>query len=245
MNGGIVKKGMEAAIVIAAFIAAILVYKVINPEWLIKPDSTPVTAAEIASAAQKHYTGRVAGDGIERILGKEAFEDIAGNTYVTAEPIDLVATGVYGLNPWVDPYKITKIKNPSGRMVNSGRKAPEVTDNSLEAMEYYQEYYLLQLADESYIVAQFSKTYKEEIEQGKIVTLPIGIKKTNSNEVKQHLSDICETYGADSTYTLYMIDDEWQQEQEFTFFIIKFGAAAVIFLIVAVGLLVILYKIRD
>ena len=242
MNRGTGKKVIETAVVLFSLVAAVFVYQWVDPERFIKPDQTPVTAAETAAAPQESYTGRVAGEDIARVSGKEDIEKLTGNTYVTAEPVSVIETGIYSLNPWVDPYEITKMRNSSGRMVSSGRRAPEVTDSALEALEYYQEYYLIELPDGSMVPAQFPASYKDAIEKKEAVTLPIGVRKTNSSEAKRYLAEICETYGADNTYTLYMIDDQWQQEHDFTFFIIRFGIAAAVFLVLAVGLLTVYYK---
>lgn len=238
----ILKRVIEAGIIVVSLIPAFLVFRRINPEKVIKPDNNPVTAVQIAAAPQKSYTGKVAGEDIMRISNEMEYEEAVGTVYMTVEPQAVVSTGIYSLNPWVDPYKITKMRNSGGRMVSSGRKAPEVTDSSIQAMEYYQEYYLVELPDQTYVLAQFSSTYKEKIERGEAVTLPIGVKKANSSTARGYLKEICEKYGADSTFTLYMIDDKWQEEHEFTFFIIKFAVAAVVFLALAVTLLTIVEK---
>lgn len=241
----LVKKGMEVVIVVISLIAAFLIFKNLKPEKFIKPDDTPVTTAQIASSPGENYTGKAAGEDIFRLSGKEDFEGLIGKDYATAEPAEVIATGIYGLNPWVDPYSITKIRNSNGRLISTGRKAPEIVDNAVSALEYYQEYYLIRLSDGTYILAQFSDVYREKIEKGEKTVLPIGVKKTNSSDAKQALKDICEEYGADNTFTLYMIDDEWQKEHENTFFIIKLAIAVAAFFILAISLLVILYKLED
>lgn len=245
MSQSKIKKGIETAVIMLSLIVAFLVYRSIDPGKIIKPDSEPVTCAQIAAEPQKSYTGKTAGGDIPRLAGSSDFADIVGNTCVTAETQEIVATGIYSLNPWVDPYEITKMRNSRGRMVSTGRKAPEVTDSALQAVEYYQEYYLIRLEDGTYILAQFADSYRQKLEGKEAVTLPVGVKKTNTNAARQYLKEICEEYGADDTYTLYMIDDTWQEEHEFTFFLIKFGIAAVVFLILAVGLLIIIEKFEK
>ena len=233
-------KIIEFIIVGISLIAAFFVYESVNPEKWIKPDSTPVTAKQIAQTLSQSYVtyeGKVAGSDIRRLSGKEEFMEITETEYVTAEPKEIIATGIYSLKPWVDPYKITKIRGSHGRLISSGRKAPEITDNRIQALEYYQEYYLIQLKDETYILAQFSSDSKEKIESGKRAALPIGRKKTNTSMAKQYLEEICNAYGADTAYTLYLIDDKWQEEKEFPFFILKFGSAAAAFFVLAFGLM--------
>ncbi|MBQ6687859.1 MAG: hypothetical protein IJN02_01340 [Bacteroidales bacterium] len=240
-----VKKIVEGFIVIVSLIVAFFVYKGINPEQFIKPDDTPVMLGEIDITSQTCYTGKAAGSDIPRLTSSEELEELVGTSYVTAQTSEVISTGVYGIKPWVDPYEITKVRNAKGRMVSSGRRAPDATDNAVQAVEYYQEYYLIKLPDESYILAQFGDTYREKIENGENITLPIGLRKANTDTARKYLKGICDSYQADNTYTLYMIDDEWQEEHEFTFMLMKFGIAAVVFIVLAVGALTIFYKVSD
>ena len=228
MGQSMVKTVAEVAIVAISFVLAFLTYQKIDPEKFIKPDST-----------------QLAGEDIPRLSGREEFEALAGTDPVTAEPEEVVATGVYGLKPWVDPYKITRATMPNGRTVSTGRRAPDATDNAVTAVEHYQEFYLIRLPDQTYILAQFDRIYQEEIEKGGAVTLPAGVKKPVSSEAKKYLKEICEAYGADSSCVLYMIDDEWQQAHDFQFFMIKLGIAAVVFFAVGVPLFAFYSKITG
>ena len=228
MGFKMVKTVAETAIVVVSFILAFLTFQRIEPEKFIKPDST--------------YP---AGENIPRLSGREEFEALAGTDSVTAEPEEVVATGVYGLKSWVDPYKITRASMPNGRTVSTGRRAPDATDNAIMAVEHYQEFYLIRLPDQTYILAQFGRIYREEIEKGGVVTLPAGVKKPVSGEAQKYLKEICEVYGADSSCVLYMIDDKWQQEHDFQFFMIKLGIAAAVFFAVGVPLFAFFSKITG
>lgn len=228
MGSNIFKTITEVAIVAISFILALLIYQKIDPEKFIKPDST-----------------HLAGEDTPRLSGREEFEALTGTDSVTAEPEEVVATGVYGLKPWVDPYKITRVRTPSGRTVNTGRKAPDATDNAVMAVEHYQEFYLIRLPDRTYILAQFDRIYREEIEKGGAVTLPAGVKKPVSGEAQKYLKEICEAYGADRSCVLYMIDDEWQQQHDFLFFMIKLLIAAAVFFAVGVPLYAFYSKIAG
>ena len=78
------------------------------------------------------------------------------------------------------------------------------------------------------------------------MTLPIADKKkVNSQEARTYLRGVCDKYGADVTYTLYMVDNEWGQENHFTLFIIRFGAAAVLFFALAVALVLASWKVSG
>lgn len=245
MQQNLFSKIVEVIIVVFSMVVAFLIFRNLNPESFIKPDVTPVTKAEIATAPEESYTGKIAGEDIVRISGSSDFDELIADNYATVETPEIIETGIYGLKPWVDPFEITKVRNSKGRLVSSGRKAPEVTDDVVTSVEYYQEYYLVRLQDGTYILAQFSDVYVDKITEGDMVTLPIGMKKTNSSAVKQALRDICKKYGADNTYTLYMIDNEWQQSNENLFFFIRLAIAVVVFFVLAVSLLVVFYKVRE
>lgn len=213
------KKAAQVAIVVISYIIAFMVYQRIEPEKLIKPDDT-----------------HLAGEDTPRLSGREEFEALNGTDSVTAEPEEVIPTGVYALKPWVDPYKVR---------TTGSRRAPDATDSSVMSVEYYQEFYLIRLPDQTYILAQLSGNYRDEIEKGRVVTPPIGVKKTVSSEAQKYLKEICEKYGADSSRVLYMIDDEWQEQHDSLFFAIKLGIAVVVFFVVGVLLLAGLSKITG
>lgn len=189
------------------------------------------------------YTGKIAGEDIPKISGSNEFEETVVESYITVEPEHVIETGVYGRKPWMDPYSMTGVKTSSGRMFKTGRKAPEVTDSAFVALDGYQEYYLVELQDGSYILAQFSEAYRKAVNKGEKTVLLVGQQKTNSDKTRGYLEEICEKYGASTTYTLYMVDDEWEQEHRFSLFIIKAGIAAVVFLVFSVVMLIVLHKI--
>ena len=237
------EKAIMVIVVLIALVVAFLFYQRFQPEVFMNKAGEAVGMADIQSDLTKSYTGKTAGDDIPRIASAEELEQLTENEYVTAVPKSIVETGIYGLKPWVDPYEITKGRTSGGRLYSTGRKAPEVTDMLTVTAEYYREYYLIGLKDSSYILAQFDASYKKAIENGEAVTLPIGLKKTNSSETRSYLEEICDQYGADDTYTLYMADDEWDQENNFTLIIIRLGAAIVLFFVLAVALMLVSWKV--
>ena len=212
-----IKSMAQTVAVVIGLILAFLVFRGINPEKFIKPDT------------------QIAGEDIPRLSGKEEFVGLVGTKTVTAEPDEVIATGIYSLNPWVNPYQ-------SGR---GGRRKPYATDSAITAAYDYQEFYLIRLPDQTYILAQFSSIYKEEIEKGGTVTLPAGVKKSVNSDANKYLKKICEAYGADSTCVLYMIDDEWQQAHDPMFFWIKLGAAVLVFFVIGVPLFAFADKITG
>lgn len=232
-------------IVIICLILAFFLFANLNPEGWLKKESQTVNLADIAAGDDGAYTGKAAGEDIIRLTGSKELEEVIGTQYRTAVPKEVIKTGVYGLKPWKDPYKITSARNSSGRMYRTGRKAAEATDNSILAAFDYIEYYLIKLPDDSYILAQFSDTYRKAIEKGETVTLPLGIRKNTGNETRAYLKEICSQYGANPDYVLYAIDDTWNEEHEFTLFMIRFGISAAVFLILSVVMLMAADKIRH
>ena len=68
--------------------------------------------------------------------------------------------GVGALHPWVDAYTTPTRRN------RGGWKAPVITNTALDVFNEYGEFYLLQLPDESYILAQLPReedVYKRQI----------------------------------------------------------------------------------
>lgn len=166
-----------------------------------------------------------------------------GNTqWVTITTEEIVGTYVYRLKPWVDPYSLTRVRTSGGRSVSTGRRAPETTKGPALRAEAYQEYYLVKLPDSTYVLAQFGGVFAGKIKKEEKITLPIGQRRTVPDKARQYLTDICQEYGADMTYMLYMVDDAWGEEKDFTLFLLRFGAAAGVFFLLSVGLVLTLNK---
>lgn len=236
MGTGKILKVVQGIAVILSLVIAFWFFGVFDPEFLFADEGVPVGMDRILAAGQQGYTGKTAGSDIPRITSRKEYDDAVQGQYMTVMPQSVVGTGVYSLKPWVDPYSITKGRTSSGRTYTTGRKAPAVTTSPGIYAGYYQEYYLAGLSDGSYIVAQFGGAYAKAAGSGKDTALRIGQKKTNSEEVRSQLGKICGQYGASNEYTLYMVDDEWDEEHSFSLFLIRFGAAAAVFLVLAVGL---------
>lgn len=245
MNNKTMETAIEVCIVVFCMVIAFLIFRNLNMEMFFRPDSTPVTAAQIAAAPQVNYAGKTAGNDIPRLSGIEEFKNMVGRDCATIEATEVIPTGIYGLKSWVDPYKIRKRRTRNGRLVSTGQRAPDATDDAIVATEYYQEYYLVRLSDQTYILAQFSDAYRDRIAGGGSVTLPIGVKKTTAGEARKYLENICGEYGADNTFVLYMIDDEWQKAHENTFFVIKLGISIATFFLLSIIMLLIFYKVQK
>lgn len=237
------EKVIDTVIVFVSILVGMLVFKTVDSEIFLKRPEITVSSAEIEDNRQEQYIGKIAGSGIPKLSKSEELEEIVVSSYMTVEPKGVVATGVYSRQPWMNPYSMTAGKTSSGQTYKTGRRAADVTNSVWVALDGYQEYYLIRLQDDSYILAQFSENYRRAIEKGKETALLIGERKTNSQKARAYLTEICDKYGASTTYTLYMVDDVWEEEHRFSLFMIKAGIAAVVFLGLSVAMLMILQKI--
>lgn len=230
MKSNLLTKAVEIILVVIGLLIGLRVFQKVDPEVFLKKQEAAPGMQEIEESYRGEYVGKPAGEDIPRISGSEEFEETLVEPYITAEPKSVVATGIYGRKLWMDEYN----RSYGGRKYNKGRRAPEATDSTLMALDGYQEYYLIELSDGSYILAQFSETYRKKIEKGEVTELLIGQQKANRDSARKYLKEICDKYGASTTYTLYMVDDAWEQEHRFSVFMIKFGIAAVVFFVFSV-----------
>lgn len=210
-------------------------YERIDLTQFIRPTSAVVTGANLQSAPSNADIGKSAGDEIPRIVSREMWETLTEQEYVTAEPVTIIKTGIYALKPWVKPYS-----NQKGRY---GRKKAEAANCALLAMADYQQIYLIELQDGTMLPAQFSRFAETQIEKGNTAALPIGVKKSMNPAVKTYLTKAGDTYGADVSGILYMLDDAWEKEHDFQFFLIRFGISFLIFWVMSVTLVLVSDKL--
>ncbi len=211
-----------------------------HPEHLWQNQSTPVTMAEIEENLAKDYSGMTAGHDIFRLTGAKDFEDTwSYHNYMTAEPIGIVSTDVYSLKPWVDPY----IRSGKRHHNYTGKRKAEIITSKLNVWEDYNPYYLLELPDHSYILAQIPSEQADAIARGKKITLPIGRKTGMTATAASCLSKICEEYQVDTSGVYYAFNDEWEKKHYHLSFMIRFAAAAAICLLSATLLITIGNKI--
>lgn len=218
--------------ILLALAAAVWFYYKWSPESLLRKKETPIVMTNISQDGADSFTGLPAGEDIPRLSGKVDFENMDSTSYVTAEPVGILPTGVYSLKTWVSPY-ISRTVN--GRTTKTGKRKAEVIRSKLDIQEDYNQYYLLALPDHSYILAQISKSEAAAIRRGKHVTLPIGKKKALSSTARNYLMNICTEYDVSMDGVLYTFDDAWYEEHKYQLFFIRFGVSIVIFLVLAAG----------
>lgn len=225
---------------IIALAAAVLLFLRWDPEAFLREPQLPVTMADLKKGRTANFVGKPAGEDIPRLSGAEDFAGMAsGAEGATVEPKGVIPTGVYSLQPWSSHYTA---KTVNGRTTRGRRKA-EVVRSPLGAREGYNQYYLLEMPDGTYILAQISQSTAAAIEKGEHVTLPVGRKVGMTNTARSYLSGICKEYGASMDGVLYTFDDGWYEEHSFTLFIMRFGAAAALFLVLAVGMVLVGNKV--
>jgi len=227
------KNLIPAVSVLLSLVCASLLFLKWNPEALFKQEETPVTMNDIEQGGTQDFTGSAAGEDIPRLTGAADFSEILYDLdYVTAEPVGIVPTGVYSLKPWVSHYNTHTYK---GRTTTGSRRA-EVSTSSLDIWGNYNQYYLLELPDHTYILAQIPQTEADTIAKGESVTLPIGQKVGMTDIARSRLAAVCEEYGADLDGVFYAFDNEWQEEHHTTLLLLRFGAAVLLWFVLAVGL---------
>lgn len=239
------KKGKIIALfsTLAGMAAAGMLFFNWNPEFIFRGKETKVAMADIEQNADVDFTGSAAGEDIPRISGKEEFETIYSGAY-TIEPAGIVSTGTYELKAWVEPYRTRRTRK--GRAYGAPVKKPQYLqydnpDSGFWNSEDYLPFYLLELPDGTYILAQIPKSDADAVRRGKSVVLPIGKKKITG--LPASLKELCEEYGASTSGVFYAFSDEWYQKYYFPLFLIRAGASAVVLFASAVLLMTIGNKV--
>lgn len=220
--------------VVISLIIASSFFFVWNPERLLQ-SQTPVTKSDIRREPAKDFAGAVAGQDIPRLQSGADFARLPSRAgYATAQPLAVVSTGVHSLQPWVNPYYSKTFK---GRTSGAKQRKPQIIQSDLPIVEGYSQYYLLQLPDKSYILAQIPPNDAKAIAKGESVTLPVSKKTGLTASARKALLAVCQKYNVKTNGVLYAFNDQWQKDNFFLLFIIRFAAAALLFFVLAVVLM--------
>ncbi len=192
------------AVIIGLLIGSFL-SKNVGWEYILRMREDPVSLEQTEDGISEDFTGLLADDDIPRIENMQAWEDTwADVRCVTIEPISIISTNIAVRHPWISPYRYSR---RGGR-----RKRPDVTYAILDVFDEYGEYYLLQLPDESYILAQIPANYAWKIKLGQKVTLPIGVKRSAHRQALSQIQEICEKYQVNTDEgVFYCIHDQWNE----------------------------------
>lgn len=235
---GKIKDAISIGIIaIIGIIVIILVFTHLYPEDFMKKDTTQITMKDLKDDFGFSYVGRPAGEDIPRLSGKKDFRKMSSLDRVTLEVQGIIRTDVYRLKPWEPSYS---------RIVRTGRarskRKKEKIVRGLDLLDEYNEYYLLECPDGTYILGQLPDQLVKRIKRGEKVTLPVSAKQEVPQTAQKYLSEICGKYNAEKEEILYSFDDEWYIVHGDTIFMIRFGVACVIFIVLVVIFLILWWK---
>lgn len=228
-------KVLEYVAVIAAILISVVVSGILPYETILKGKEDPVTLAMTEKGLPEDYIGKPAGDDIPRIEDAAIWEDTWQTSYVTIEPIGIISTGFGRRHPWISSYT-----NASRR--GGARKRADVTRTVLDVLGEYGEYYLLQLPDESYILAQMSSDDARKIKAGKEITLPVGRKSPAHSQILANIASLCEKYDVNTEGVFYCVDDKWNEGHSTMLLFIRIGMIAVMTIVIAVIFIMLIDK---
>ena len=234
-------KVLEFAAVIAALALAVFIATRLNIESMLRKNEEPVTSSMLAGGLPEDYIGKPAGADIPRITNAEDWKNAWATSYVTIEPIGIIPTGIGSRHPWVDAYTTRTRRRAS-------RKRPDVSSMSFDIFDEYGEYHILQLPDQSYILAQMSKDDARRLEAGKKITLPVGRKWGVHAQALPQISKLCEKYNVDTEGVFYCINDSWNEGHQLIVLIIRLAVGFVVTIVFGAILITIIdkiFKVKD
>lgn len=203
------------------------------PEDFMKKDTTQITMKDLEAHPDTFYVGRPAGDDIPRLSGKKDFQKMSSLDMVTVEVQGIIPTGVYSLKPWEYPYS----RRVSAGGVPSKTRKQEIVRGA-DVLDEYNEYYLLECPDGTYILGQLPDQIVKRIKKGEKVTLPVSAKQRINQTAQRYLSKICGEYDAETEKILYSFDDEWYLAHGNMIFMSRIGVSCVVFIVLVVIFLI-------
>ena len=232
----LVVKALEGAAVIIALIVGFLLMNTISVESMLRGKEEPVTLAMTVDGLQEDFVGLPAGDDIPSISSLQEWEDTWATSCITIEPLSVIPTGIGARYSWVGAYSNV------GRR-GGARKKADVTRTAFDIMGEYGEYFILQLPDQSYILAQISKEDARKLKAGKEITLPVGKKDGVHRQVLANIQDLCDEYNVNTDGVFYCINDQWNQSHSMMVQLIRIGIALGTTLVLGTILIMIVDKI--
>lgn len=230
------KKVLEFVVVIGALVIAVLVAKELPVESMLRGKEEPVTLAMTEDGLPEDFIGMPAADDIPRIEDAQTWEDTWETSYVTVEPEAIVPTGIGSRHPWVSMYS-------GGSRRGGSRYRADVSDMAFDILGEYGEYFLIQLPDRSYILAQMSIDDARALKAGKKITLPVGRKGPVHQKAISQIEDFSRDYDVNTEGVFYCINDKWNESHETLVLLIRFGCGALITLVLGVILITVVDKI--
>ena len=234
-------KILPVASVLLAFAAAFFLYLHLPVDtWLFKPDQV-ISQQEIQADGAQNFTGYPAGDDIPRLQSQADLEAMLYEAdYATCTPRQAIVTEVCTLNHWADPYVKRKVNK---RVVQTGKRKPSVIHSSQPMPDDYSPYYLLELEDGTYILAQMPQATASAINRGRNVTLPIGQKAPLSQTARSLLADTAAAYDVSLDGALYLFNDDWYADHEFSLTLLRLGISFAFMVVLALILILVGQKL--
>ncbi len=232
-----VTKFLEFVVVIFSLAIGVLAARKFPFESMLRGKEEPVTLAMTEEGLQEDFVGLPAADDIPRIEDAESWEDTWQTSCVTVEPVEIISTGVGARHPWVDAYTRTRR--------GGQRYRPDVSDMAFDVLDEYGEYFLLQLPDKSYILAQISTDDARALKAGKKVVLPIGKKTGVYQQALKDMDELCQKYDVNTDGVFYCINDKWNEEHEFLVQVLRIGSVFLIALVLGSILITIVDKVMK
>ena len=230
------KKILTYIAVVIALATAVFATFSFNPDNLLRRGQKTMGLEDIKEKIA--VTGHPAGEDIPRISSVEEFAELSfGTDYVTLQPLSIVPTGVWHLKPWVSSYFQTRHK---GKTIGTPKRKPELITSKWNIHMDYNQYYLLELTDGAYILAEIPKPDADAIKRGKTVTLPIGEKRTF--RMPEELSEVCEEKGAYTEGIFFAFDEEWYKSIDVFMVLLRLGVGVAVFFAVGVCLIMLIDK---
>ncbi|MCI9147183.1 MAG: hypothetical protein HFG73_02775 [Hungatella sp.] len=236
----LIVKILEGAAVIVSLIVGAFLANTIDVESILRGKEEPVTAAMTEDGLQDDFIGLPAGDDIPRVASAEDWDDTWAVSCVTIEPLDAISTGIGVRHPWIDAYTRTRR--------GGSRHRPDVSRTQLDILDEYGEYYILQLPDQSYILAQISKQDARKIKAGKEIVLPVGKKGGVHGQALANIQDLCDEYDVNTEGVFYSINDNWNQSHSFMVQLSRLGILLGTALVLGTILIMIvdkIFKVKD
>ena len=238
----IVVKILQYISIIAALGIGIFAAKNIDVEMLIRSGEEPVTLAQTESGIAEDYAGLPAAEDIPRIETAQEWEELWQTKCVTIEPIGIIATGIGERHPWLGMY------TSSSSRWGGSRKREDVIKVTFDFLGEYAQYYLLQLPDQSYILAKMPIRFAQEIKMGKKITLPIGVKGAVHVRALANMEELCEQYNVYTKGVFYCINNQWNESYNWLVQLIHILIALVSLFVVGIPLFTIIdkiFKVKD
>lgn len=237
------------AVIIVAIWVGTSVPKIIPFETLFKGREESVSLAMLETRHPEDYIGKPAGDDIPRIEDVKTWEDTLQGSYMTIEPVGIISTGIGTRHPWVSVNSpaFTLRSHPGLGNANGNRvpERPDVINMDLDLFAEYAEYYILQLPDQSYILAQMSVDNARRIMAGNEITLPVGRKSYTDFEALSLIRTLCEQYNVNTDGVFYCIDDKWNEDHSLLLLLVRGCLMVVITIAVGAVLIKLIEKIKK